>query len=295
MVYTALNALILSPPSFMSATLQEGVLRDLLLPDELIACGSGAIRSPMVTFTSPAHWYGYPPALIPLWGDPGGLYGPSYLGVWKHWFCDRALTFVRFHVWADPLAIEVARTPEQFLSIAAIRSIFAHDGVTQDLTEFAARVGLSDLAEIDLVCVREGDDPLAFREIECFRQETPLESVEDSSNYDGDFPINDFSLGTNWLQKACRCELSEANQAVVDSMENVPPWLDAEQDKPTLFSELVRAGDLAGAWLTLNSTGWKIREARDAIQLLDRHAESPEFSNLANAWLDVADPAVGGY
>jgi hypothetical protein len=67
-------------------------LETLGLPDALVACADESIGTPICTLQAPAEWYGFPPALIPIWSDGSW---PIYIGYWKHWFVDRGEIGVR--------------------------------------------------------------------------------------------------------------------------------------------------------------------------------------------------------
>jgi hypothetical protein len=51
-----------------------------------------------------------------------------------------------------------------------------------------------------------------------------------------------------------------------------------------IFRQLLDTDDFAGAWLSLNSPGWRFGEARSAIKLLSAKVPDPEFAVLADAW-----------
>ena len=253
--------------------------RDAALPSPLIGFASGRLPPPLGIWTTPPGWYDFPPALLPIWSDGSS---PSLVGLWKHWFVRREPVFVKFLVEAK-LALETARTSEQFYVAVAINVLVANEGVGPELEAFATQVGLNDLAGLDAVAVETGDDPVGFPAFDCFKTRTPLRSVRDATVYDGDFPVG----ATRNLDTACWFELDEAVQDA-GGPAGGPPWLDRGANKPALFDRLLAAGDLGGAWLTLNSTGWTIRQARDAIAALDRAAGDPAFSRLTAAWLAVS-------
>ncbi len=52
------------------------------LDQRLIDCALGKISLPVIGWET-AQWYGFPPALIPIWSTGSR---PTYLGLWKHWF-----------------------------------------------------------------------------------------------------------------------------------------------------------------------------------------------------------------
>src|SRR4051794_2545699 len=85
----------------------------------LRVCASGEAGVPLPNYNAPAEWHGFPPALVPIWSDGSG---PSYLGLWKHWFSARPISCVRQYVGLGHLTVEIARTEEQFFAYVAIKS-----------------------------------------------------------------------------------------------------------------------------------------------------------------------------
>ena len=86
----------------------------------IVDCALGHIDPPIITMEAPAGWYGFPPALVPIWSEGSG---PNYIGIWKHWFTERPWSFVQMYVGADRKTIEIARTQEQLLSVIAMMAI----------------------------------------------------------------------------------------------------------------------------------------------------------------------------
>ena len=64
---------------------------------------------------------------------------------------------------------------------------------------------------------------------------------------------------------------------------------------------VLRSIDHSGAWLSLNSPGWRCVDAKRALQQLAVAAASADFHLLADAWSSVpherlsGDPATAGY
>src|SRR5262245_10986258 len=79
----------------------------------------GTIKHPSYGVKNPFECYGFPPALLPLWSDGSG---PSYVGFWKHWFCDRQQTIAYFSV-EEGRAYEVARNFEQLIWSELLRLV----------------------------------------------------------------------------------------------------------------------------------------------------------------------------
>jgi hypothetical protein len=273
-------------------TQYSDLLRTLGLPTPLISCAEGLIRPPGLFLEAPAEWYVFPPALIPIWSDGSS---PSYIGYWKHWFLDRAPVFVDMYVEANCMVIEIARTPEQLFCALAIDSMCVRDGIDEELRGFAREVGITNLAELDAVTNDTGDDPKGFSRIQTFQTSTPLASITDLAAYTGDFPTGDFSGKRAWWADCCSCELPEGCLSRWPRDIEMPDWLKSEHDKRGLFEGYLGQGDLASAWLTLNSSGWLIRDARLALASLRDAARDIRFDLLVSAWLTMAGVDVGGY
>ena len=75
----------------------------------------------------------------------------------------------------------------------------------------------------------------------------------------------------------------------------LPAWFDPEREKKPLFEAYMQAGRLDCAWLTLNSTGWSIADARQALVALQARAGDERFDNVVDYWLSIADLDAGGY
>ncbi|ROM43525.1 hypothetical protein BK648_16535 [Pseudomonas poae] len=75
----------------------------------------------------------------------------------------------------------------------------------------------------------------------------------------------------------------------------LPAWFDPDREKKTLFESFLQAGRLDHAWLTLNSTGWSITDARQALVALQTRSNDRGFDAVVEYWLSVADVSAGGY
>jgi hypothetical protein len=229
---------------------------------------------------------GYPPALMPILG---GLSMPRYYGVWHHWFLDRAPSFVRMSVWADRSVSEVARTEEQFVAVLIAKSVAEFGGIDAEILQFAAELGVPDLTEIDRVTDLSGDNPEGFVALRAFSKSVPLDSVKDEASYDGSFPE---PSSRERLAKACSFEVDED---VSWDVSLFPPWLKQNRDLHELFRNFLHRGDFGPAWLTLNTTGWTMRDARAAVMRLADAAQDEAFSRLAELWCNNNGDELGGY
>ncbi len=267
------------------------VLDALQVGRTLAACAEGRVCLPVITLESPAHWYGFPPALVALCSDGSG---PNYIGYWKHWFVDREPCFVRMYVGAGHTAYEIARTPAQLMGVLAMMSISVEDGATPELEQFARAVGLDCLEALAAQSLKTGDDPQGFANVALFSQKTPLESIVDgAAPYTGDFP-NPFDAGRAWWETSCSFEILDRPMPM-PAHGQLPAWFDPDREKKPLFDDYLSAGRLDYAWLTLNSTGWSITDARQALVALQARADDRGFDAVVDYWLSVADVSAGGY
>ena len=269
------------------------VFDSLNFPPSIKRCAEGKIAPPLATFKAPADWYGFPPALIPIWSEGSR---PTYIGIWKHWFIEREPSFVKMYVGAERATIEIARTAEQLFSFVVMMSISERDGVESDLVAFAKEVDIPNLEQIDAVSRVSGDEAHGLIMIDQFKNETPFESVSAIADYSGGFPTGDFDNSNSWWMKACSFEFSPEVLAAWPSSLSKPAWIaDFGKEKLELFNDYLSVNNFDKAWLTLNSTGWTIRDARIAISDLGAKAKDCRFNLLVDAWLSVADESAGGY
>lgn len=268
----------------------DTLIKTLDLSDSVADCAAGRITFPLVALRSPAEWYGFPPVLIPIWSDGSG---PSYIGIWKHWFTDRPLCFVKMYVGSGRMTIEIARTAEQLLCYMAMATISVDDGVEPELEKFCERVGLQNLSEIDNVSLSTGDDPLGFTAIRQFATDTPLACTNDLASYSGMFPTGSFERH-EWWRDACSFEVPGKTLTEWPDTVERPDWLNPGEKRP-LFQQQLRDENLHDAWLTLNSSGWSFADAKSAIMELERTAKDKQFSLLTKSWLSIADEGAGSY
>jgi hypothetical protein len=269
----------------------QAVYNSLAIPVEVIECALGRTQIPIIGWESPANWYGFPPALIPIASNGSG---PNYFGIWKHWFSDRKPSYVIMYVGSGRMVVEVARNADQFFSYIAMTALGIDDGIESQLEQFASKVGIPNLSEHNSVSLKSGDRPQGFASLLQFRSDVPLNSIRDAIDYTGDFPTSGFSDPRQRWANACSFEMSSEFWKKSLSQVELPRWLTSES-KQNVFYDFFSIGDLRSAWLTLNSTGWSIAAAKTALFELVRVANDPNLEALADAWSKVANPSAGGY
>ncbi len=245
-----------------------------------------AVAELFVTYANPVEWYGFPPALVPILSD--GTW-PLYVGLWKHWFVPRQPSFVELNVNLDHKVEEVARDDRQLAALMLLRLIVLRDGIDEDVRRLAARLGVGDddLARLDAHTPEHADFPEDLPLLPEFAEHPPQFSVEDGTDYDGEFPTGDVPRYSSYF---------EYDPDMLAGMSDLPPWLDPATDKPALFETYLAAGDFGAAWLTLNGTGWIYPVAAKALQRLrDSAPADPVFHQIADEWIRFATDQDGGY
>lgn len=257
------------------------------------SCMSGEIACPMEGFDAPPYWYGFPPALIPIWSRGAR---PKYLGIWKHWFVQRDISFVEMYVASGRMTYEVARSSEQFFSYVVLSAIVEADGLTPEIEHFSKLVAIENLDDIDQVSIESGDSPVGFQKLMQFHSNVPLNCVSDFDSYSGSFPVvlpNGYSAR---LENASEFEFPIESMEVLSKIDGRPPWLvNTTESCLSLFKMCLAEGDFKGAWFALNSRGWRIEDARVAIQELADAAKDQQFDIMVSAWLSIAESSAGGY
>lgn len=269
------------------------LIASLNLNSRIGSCMSGEIACPMDGFEAPPYWYGFPPALIPIWSRGAR---PKYLGIWKHWFGQRDISFVEMYVSSGRMTYEIARSSEQFFSYVILSAIVEEDGLTPEIERFSKLVAIENLDDIDRVSMESGDSPAGFQKLTQFCNNAPLNCVSDIDSYSGSFPVVTPSGYFARLETASEFEFPIESMEILSKIGSRPPWLiNATESRLSLFKRYLDEGDFKSAWFALNSRGWSIEDARIAIQDLADAAKNQQFDLLVSAWLSIADNSAGGY
>ncbi len=244
------------------------------------------LEVPFYTDT-PFNAYGYVPALIPLWATDS----PSYTGYWKHWFVpQREPTFVEVYVRDEYRATEIARDSTQLMQRSILTALTIEGAITPEIQTFAEQVGIADteLEAIAALAQTSGDDDAGLLTLPAFVHNPPLTCFSGRiGGYSGDFPYDDMALTEQNLHNICTFEISEDLYKRILDLPFAPLWF-TTTDQPLLFTQLLQQGDFHGAWLSLNSTGWRFIEAKEALKRLGEHTSMPGFDLLVEAW--TAEP-----
>ncbi|MEZ6143181.1 MAG: hypothetical protein R3B84_21665 [Zavarzinella sp.] len=238
----------------------------------------------------------FPPVLVPIWATGAR----TIVGLWKHWFSDRQPTFVEFYgttvYGSRNMAFERGRTLTQVIYLQLCHSIMVAEGMSEEIRDCAYACGISDIDEAEELLMRAGDEK-GFRSHAEFVGKLPLSffDCDNQTDYTGDFPTNSVASSTAELQHCCVHEIHSGFQNLepdytlrefVAQNPNSPEWF-RTTSQSELFEQLLTANDLEGAWMCLNSPGWTLANARQAITHLAARANDTAFSSLATTWVNL--------
>lgn len=267
----------------------QSLYEKLGLPSAAVRIGRGVVPHPSPAVRAPFECYGFPPALIPLWSDGSG---PTYCGYWRHWFADRRRTIV-YHYVEEGRAYEVARDIEQLVWYEALK-LYDNDYLRPGLEAFVRESADLDLGLLEKISEETGDAPEGLKALPAFGVNSPLEVDPAAAEYTGDFPHDSLFPDEESVRRICTLEVSEELKTRVAALSFAPEWF-TTAEQPPVFHSLLAAGDLGGAWMSLNSSGWSYLDAKKAIIELSVAARSEEFSALAEAWVAQPHEDAGGY
>ena len=259
----------------------------------------------------------FPPALIPLYSRAAG----NMVGFWHHWHSSRPTTIVNYsgltRLGEPRIAYELATSFEQLKYVYFMNLLFSTGlKIDEDVENDSEELEFDDFDALLAVLRKHGQRHRALLDLEAFQENPPQACFETNpSQYTGSFPTPKVSenkltrIGERWkrprstanLAEACTYEISswfqeneyEFRDRVANDLGS-PPWLRVDEQRP-VFNELLQDGDITGAWMSLNSIGWNLDDAHQAIQSLEPHIDDPRFTILSKAWRSIPRGDVDYY
>jgi hypothetical protein len=226
------------------------------------------------------HWHPHPPCLIPLFLG----YGASYKGVINHFFCDRKNTYAEYFLEQGYLS-EIARDANQLITLIVLKMIITKDELTTEIIQFCKQLNFHHYNEVEQFAFEWGDDPQEFDKLVFFNQKRPFKYFRNFDDYNGDFPSSLCVLNNNnVIQNSSMFEIAVSEQ--LNSMPDLPPWLNDNTDKKSLFGVFVANNQLREAWFTLNAKGWLLKDVAEALEQLKEKTEHELFPLVADNWID---------
>lgn len=224
------------------------------------------------------YWYSHPPSLIPIFLGNRAF----YYGILKHFFIDRKLTFVEFSLESGFFS-EKLRSDLQFITKLILEMIMIKEDLTSSIIDFAKKVSFSEYNKVFEFAEKYGDNPEDFDKLIFFEKDLPLYYCKNLNLYNGDFPSSPSILNNSMLHKCCSYEI--ANENLLNSSQ-LPKWLDKNANKIELFNIYLQENDLSSAWLTLNSSGWLLKDVVKSLEILNTMTSDNLFHLVSNNWIN---------
>ncbi len=259
------------------------LFRFLQLPKTAVDIAARNIPLPIYT-ESPFDTYGFVPALLPLWSGES----PSYTGYWKHWFGSRQMTLVEVIVENKRRTQEIARTFDQLTRELVLSAIDGTEELTTEIRIFGTHsdIGTAELRQIEQIWQEWGNERTGLISLPTFVSAVPLVCLSEGEAYTGDFPHDGMMLNEEALRNMCTTETSRELHQHIATLPFAPPWF-TTTEQATVFNRLLSEKDYLGAWMSLNSNGWKFLEAKEALKQLAQEANVPGLDLLTQAWTAV--------
>ena len=257
------------------------IFQRLNLNDKLFEMANGQIDIPYLDrFNQPdGYWYPHPPALVPVFLG----YGASYYGILHHFFFDREKTFVEYSLERGYM-LEYARNAEQFFAQMVLDMDMAADGLNDKILKFCEDIAFNEFKEVDDFADEYGDVMDDYDKLVHLTHDTPLSYVKSLDAYNGDYPASIKIFNTRQISNCCTFEVAES--WYLDNIDDLPIWFKKEVPQEELFRSYLDNKDLKSAWLTLNSTGWKLKDVAEGLNILTRKTEDPLFHLIAANWVE---------
>ncbi len=235
------------------------------------------------------HW-GFPPALMPLYCDCDLF---VYTGYWKHWFSSRDVTIVEM---APEEMEEVARSFEQLSRRLLFESLGNSRQPKEATVKLASSLSITDLQMIIALRREKGIDPKALLNLPVFSRDPPASLATGPENYKGEFPVH-----WNLEELLARGDVAGLEVLGVEhvkrkarSLRDRVPWLLSSSPQGT-FRACLKKDDIHGAWMSLNSPGWSLLQAANALRELGDAVNDPQFQCLVDAWTHENSHRDNGY
>ena len=231
-----------------------------------------------------------PPALI-YTRDMDGSFLDKNMIV-KHWFTQRELNYtVMYGEWKTYL--EEARTFETFITRVFLDWIMIKEKSTQNMEKLAEIVNYTRFEEIYEFTKKYGDNPDEIRKLKYFNRLsvtlpsiTPFEYIQSLPHYTGDFPTSFKGfVNIKGIETATTFEIQDAAKPIVERLDNLPEWLKKGANQKYLFDKYIEKNELDKAWLTLNSTGWKLTDVANSLELLTTKTDEKGFDAMVEYWM----------
>jgi hypothetical protein len=287
----------------------EEILKELKLSKELISLFKGEI--PIIDKFSMFKFYinetktdslPYPPFIIPfMYSYDADHY---HMGLIKHWFSDRELSYGDMTDATEFETTEIARNDRQLFTKLLFDEFVNNEDcvVTDRIIQCQELMGLSDLDFEFFKKINNRDTDNISCDLPIFRENSPLNCLNFIDSYEGDFPSNNKFIVPRNIDSASYFEISHKEwigynvgkrgfsffkkEPKFTQLDNLPEWLKPETDKKELFEKYVQSFQLDKAWFTINGPGFNPKEVAERLQRLKEYSNEKGFHLWADFWCE---------
>ncbi|MET4083682.1 hypothetical protein ABIB40_003654 [Pedobacter sp. UYP30] len=256
------------------------IYNELGVEKTLIDLSNQKIEIPYLdTYNNPdQYWYPHPPVLIPLFIG----HGASYKGILCHFFSPRKRSYIEYELeWG--FMLEFARNVDQIYAQMVLDMDMVAEGLDDKILKFCDDVKFKESGEVDIFADKYGNVISDYNKLIHLVENTPLTYLEDITSYTGNYPSSETVLNEKQVYNACSFEITNIN--FLRNIPNLPRWLITGNPQKDLFDELINNDDLKGAWLTLNSTGWLLKDVAKGLEKLKSKTDDNLFHLVADNWI----------
>ena len=233
-----------------------------------------------------------PPAFIPTMDSSDSRLNKK--GIIKHWFQEREVIYTTIDIERCKTYKEEARTFETFITKVLFDWIMVEEELTLDIKKFADLMQYDQLDNVyaffkkyqDLPCLYASELQY-FNRLRSFKPSiTPIEYIEYITHYTGNFATSSKGfVNVSGIYTATTFEIQDVAKPIVDRLKNLPDWLKKGANQKYLFDQYVEKNELDKAWLTLNSTGWKLDDVANALEILTKETDETGFDTMVEYWM----------
>ena len=234
-----------------------------------------------------------PPALTPLLKR----FDSSYIGLWRHPLVPGRTTSYVEYVWETSRAREVATSVEQLVAWLFVVVLEPVDDPESDRRwpsspRLRPRSGWPTSTPSTTSPSTAPSRSMPCRPLLPPGHRAERRRHDSRTGYKGGFARLDDVTAAD---RVAGCEVpTDAPAEWIEAARTSAPWL-APGSPVSLFGDRLDAGDLPGAWLTLNSPRWPVEPVEYALERLTAVSSDERLRQLADDWLTRTDRRTGGY
>ncbi|MCW3167041.1 hypothetical protein OMO38_00745 [Chryseobacterium sp. 09-1422] len=247
--------------------------------------------------------FAFPPFFLPIIINYDST--PISYGLTKNWFTNREATFSYMEFSDQFLTAEIARTPDQFIDtlileyfIDIIENIdISNIEKNQTLNRLDLKYNFDEIKRLSGLNSTEWSS-----ELKSFKEKQPLwmYKMQNVSDYTGFYPSAGELLNTDAIQESSYFEITKKewigynaekkgfflfrNEPKYKSVNDIPKWLQPDQDKKDLFDLYITTSQLNKAWLIINGPGFTPSEVSARLQILKQFSNEKAFHLWVNFW-----------